>query len=89
MPRSGFSPSRVAPVGALVAGVLAGQPATGQRRPRQDADALVAAHVEDLELDVADEQVVLRLQRDDRRGVDRRSSAAFCSCHPTKLLTPA
>ena len=53
----------------LVAGVLAGQPAAGERRPWQDPDALVAAHVDDLQLDVADEQVVLRLQRDDRRRV--------------------
>ncbi|OEI67483.1 hypothetical protein Cus16_2920 [Curtobacterium sp. ER1/6] len=49
--------------GGLVALVLAGEPTAGQRRPGQQADAGVEAGRDDLVLDVANEQVVLRLQR--------------------------
>ena len=43
MPRSGFSPSRVAPVGRSSRRVLAGQPAAAERRPRQQPEPVVDA----------------------------------------------
>jgi len=51
---------------------------------------LVLTDVGQLELDLPDQQVVLRLQV--TIGVRPRmpvSIAAFCSCQPMKLLTPA
>ena len=52
---------------ALVAAVLAGQPAAAQRAPRQQPEPGVERGRHDLPLDLAHEQAVLRLQGD-RRG---------------------
>ena len=65
MPRSGFLAETGRAGRRDVAPVLAGQPAAPQRRPGQDADALVEADLGELELDGPLQQVVLRLQRDD------------------------
>ena len=71
MPRLGFSPSRVAPVGATSRWYLPREPAAAERRPGQQPDAGVEAGRHDLVLDVAHEQVVLRLQRHRRREAVR------------------
>ena len=72
MPRPGSSPSRVSPVGPLVAPVLPGQPAAAERAPRQQPQPGVQRGRHDLPLDLADDQAVLRLQRH-RRGQAERA----------------
>jgi hypothetical protein len=63
MPRFGFSPSRVAPVGASSRRYLplSQPPASGDHGSRPIPESRAARH--DLVLDAADQEAVLRLQR--------------------------